>query len=82
MGFAFRGIFMHNNIQSAKNNVSKALDGLKKAWDENPIAVISATGVLFAGASRLLAGISSIRNSRSWRQEVKRRQERDRSRRF
>jgi hypothetical protein len=71
---------MQEKILTAKNNVSKALEGLKKAWDENPIAVMSAAGVLFAGASRLLAGISSIRNSRSWRQEVKRRQERDRNR--
>lgn len=73
---------MQEKIQAAKNNVSKALGSLKQAWDDNPVAVMSAAGVLFAGAAKVLSGISSFRNSRSWNKEVKRRQERDRDRRY
>lgn len=81
MAFARRGIFMQNEkIESVKSNISKALGSLKKAWDENPIAVMSAAGVLFAGTARVLAGVSALRNSHSWKKEVKRREERDRNR--
>jgi hypothetical protein len=63
-------------------NLNKAVDSLKRAWEENPVAVMSAAGILFAGAAKVLTGISSFRNTRSWDREVKRREAKDRSRRF
>jgi hypothetical protein len=67
---------------NTKSNLNKAVDSLKRAWEENPVAVMSAAGILFAGAAKVLTGISSFRNTRSWDREVKRREAKDRSRRF
>ena len=67
---------------NTKSNFRKAVDSLKRAWDDNPVAVMSAAGVLFAGAAKLLGGVNSFRNSRSWDKEVKRREAKDRSRRL
>ena len=72
----------NNTFDNAKTNLNKAVNSLKQAWDENPVAVMSAAGVLFAGVAKVLSGVSSFRNSRSWDKEVKRRQERDRNRRY
>jgi hypothetical protein len=64
-----------------KSSLDRAVDSLKRAWEENPVAVMSAAGILFAGAAKVLNGVNSFRNSRAWDQEVQRRREKDRSRR-
>lgn len=64
-----------------KNSFNRATDSLKRAWEENPIAVMSAAGILLTGAAKVLTGVSSFRNTRSWEKEVKRREAKDRSRR-
>jgi hypothetical protein len=64
-----------------KTNFARAIDSLKRAWEENPVAVMSAAGILLTGAAKVLTGVSSFRNTRSWQKEVKRREAKDRSRR-
>ncbi len=67
---------------NTKNGFARTTDSLKRAWEENPVAVMTAAGILLTGTAKVLSGISNFRNSRSWDKEVKRRQAKDRTRRI
>lgn len=53
--------------------MNNAVNKLKQAWNENPVAVIAvATGAVIATA-KVLDSVTAVQNSRSWKKEVDRR---------
>lgn len=48
-------------------------DRLKKAWEENPLQVMLATGLLMQGAAKLMQANTNRRNSKTYNLEVQRR---------
>jgi hypothetical protein len=54
-------------------NVDKIKEQAKKAWDQNPLGVIAATGMVMTGAAKLLGSVTDARNARTWKKEVDRR---------
>jgi uncharacterized protein YdeI (YjbR/CyaY-like superfamily) len=76
MGFTYRRIFMSN----IKVEAIRIGEKLKQAWDENPVAAMTAVSLVLGGTARLISSITSYKNSRSWDREVERRRNKDRSR--
>jgi hypothetical protein len=50
-----------------------AKDKIKKAWDENPLAVITVGALAVTAAAKLLDSVTASKNSRAWKKEVNRR---------
>lgn len=53
--------------------MNKALDKIKQAWDENPLAVITIGAFAVTATAKLIDATTSARNSRAWQKEVDRR---------
>lgn len=50
-----------------------AKDRIKKAWDENPLAVIAVGAVAATAAAKVLTAVTEARNAQTWKKEVDRR---------
>ena len=48
-------------------------DRLKKAWDENPLAVITVGTFVALAAAKVLTAVTEAKNAQTWSQEVQRR---------
>jgi hypothetical protein len=53
--------------------MNKALDKIKQAWDENPLAVIFVATLAATAAAKLLDASTARSNARTWAKEVDRR---------
>jgi hypothetical protein len=53
--------------------MSSVKDRLMKAWDENPLAVITVGAIAATAAAKVLSAVNESQNSRSWKKEVNRR---------
>lgn len=53
--------------------MQNAKDKLRKAWDDNPLAVIGVAATATIALGKLFDGIANINRSRAWRKEVDRR---------
>lgn len=53
--------------------MQKAIDKIKKAWEENPLGVIIVATAAAAAASKLIDASTSRANARTWAKEVDRR---------
>lgn len=53
--------------------MNKALDKLKKAWEENPLSVILVGSLAATAAAKLLEASNNRTNARAWEKEVDRR---------
>ena len=53
--------------------MQNAKDKLRKAWDDNPLAVIGVAAIAATALGKLFDGIANINRSRTWRREVDRR---------
>ena len=51
----------------------KAIDKIKKSWEENPLGVITVASSLVIASAKLLDSLNGARNSRAWKKEVERR---------
>lgn len=53
--------------------MKNATDKIKKAWDENPLAVITVAALAATAAAKLIDSTTSAKNARAWKKEVDRR---------
>lgn len=53
--------------------MNKAMDRLRQAWEENPIAVIAVASLAATAAAKLLDASTARSNARAWSKEVDRR---------
>jgi hypothetical protein len=53
--------------------MKKAVDKLKRAWEENPLQVIVIGALAATAAAKLLDASTNARNARVWQNEVNRR---------
>lgn len=60
---------------------SKAIDKIKQAWNENPLAVIFVASVAATAASKLLDASTERTRAKTWAKEVDRRDYSTRTRR-
>lgn len=51
----------------------------KRAFDENPILFLGVGAASLSGAAKLMNANTNRKNSKTWRQEVKRREKKDKS---
>jgi hypothetical protein len=52
---------------------NRALNRLKEAWEENPVAVIGVTATAVFATAKLLSAMTEASNSRTYKKEVNRR---------
>lgn len=53
--------------------MKNAMDKLKQAWDENPLAVIAVGSTAVFAVAKLMDANNGRRNARAWETEVQRR---------
>lgn len=53
--------------------MNKAMDKIKQAWNENPLAVLAVAAVVATAAAKLMDANTARHNSRAWEMEVARR---------
>lgn len=58
--------------------MNKALDKIKQAWDENPIAVIIVASLAATAAAKLMDASTNRVNAHAWKKEVDRRDRKSR----
>lgn len=53
--------------------MNKAMDKLKKAWEENPLQVIFIAGIAANGVAKLMKANTERQNAKTYRMETQRR---------
>lgn len=53
--------------------MNRAMDRIKQAWNENPIAVITVAAFAATAAAKLMDANTARHNAKSWEMEVQRR---------
>lgn len=53
--------------------MNKAMDRIKQAFEENPLAVIAVRALAANAAAKLITATTNARNSQTWAKEVDRR---------
>jgi dTDP-4-dehydrorhamnose reductase len=53
--------------------MDKAMNRIKQAWEENPIAVIAVASLAATAAAKLLDASTNRVNAQAWKKEVNRR---------
>lgn len=50
----------------------KAIDQLKKTWNENPLAVIGTAALAATAAAKLMDSVSSVQSRRAYAKQINR----------
>lgn len=58
--------------------MNKALDKIKQAWDENPIAVVVVASLAATAVAKLMDASTNRVNAHAWKKEVDRRDRKSR----
>lgn len=53
--------------------MNKAMDRIKQAWNENPLAVLAVGALVANAAAKLMEANNHRQNAKSWEMEVARR---------
>lgn len=60
--------------QQPEQPKSKAIDKLKQAWNDNPIAFIGVTSVFLHAAAKFIDSVGSYQSKQAYAKETKRRE--------
>jgi len=64
-----------------KQKLEEISDQLKEAFQQNPVLFMTAVAAVFSGAARLVNAYTGHRNASVWKDEVRRREAKQRERR-
>jgi hypothetical protein len=54
------------SVSDLNEKRSKAMDKLKEAWNENPLAVIAIVGAALAGAGKFIDAVGGLQSKRAY----------------
>ncbi len=63
----------YNETNYKEETMKNMTDRLKKAWDENPLTVITVGAFVALTAAKVLTAVTEAKNAQTWSQEVQRR---------
>jgi hypothetical protein len=56
-----------------RNIMNKAINKIKQAWDENPLAVVAVASTAVFAVAKLMDATTARKNAKAWEIEVNRR---------